>query len=247
MLGNLSLLLIDLSAVAKFVSLSFQAEMPEITPLIRVLALVQPSVILALAVFVGVKLAPGVGLSAPVAEAFSKSSPIRPALAPQVFPGIVGGVFGAAFIVLTGALLTRFMSLETVDRISKFGQLLPLPTRLLSGGITEELLFRWGLMSFLVWAAWRVWQKGRSKPHRIIFAGAILLSSLVFAAGHLPVALVLLPQANLSVILFVMIANSTFGVVAGYLYWKKGLESAMIAHIFCHLGLAGASYFKAYF
>lgn len=35
-----------------------------------------------------------------------------------------------------------------------------------------------------------------------------------------------------ALVLFVILANSAFGLVAGYLDWKRGLESAMIARLF---------------
>ncbi|HEX6284669.1 MAG TPA: CPBP family glutamic-type intramembrane protease, partial [Pyrinomonadaceae bacterium] len=80
------------------------------------------------------------------------------------------------------------------------------------------------------------------------FIGAILLSSLVFGAGHLPVAYMLLSDSfGPALVLFVILANSAFGVVAGYLYWRRGLEAAIIAHMFCHVVLASASAAGAYF
>jgi membrane protease YdiL (CAAX protease family) len=75
-----------------------------------------------------------------------------------------------------------------------------------------------------------------------------LVSSVVFGAGHLPVGYMLLPDSfSLALVLFIILANSAFGVVAGYLYWKRGLESAMLAHIVCHLVLAAASSAGTYF
>jgi membrane protease YdiL (CAAX protease family) len=70
---------------------------------------------------------------------------------------------------------------------------------------------------------------------------------VVFGVGHLPVALLVVPHITLLLAGYVIAANSVFGLVAGYLYWKKGLESAMIAHIFTHLVILTASYFGAYF
>ncbi|MDB4228189.1 CPBP family glutamic-type intramembrane protease [Flavobacteriaceae bacterium] len=32
-----------------------------------------------------------------------------------------------------------------------------------------------------------------------------------------------------------MLGNSVGGIIFGWIYWKKGLESAMIAHIFAHI------------
>ncbi len=36
------------------------------------------------------------------------------------------------------------------------------------------------------------------------------------------------------IIAYVIIANALFGIVAGFLYWRRGLESAMIAHMLAH-------------
>jgi membrane protease YdiL (CAAX protease family) len=102
-------------------------------------------------------------------------------------------------------------------------------------------------MTLLVWLAWRLLQKGQGTPKSICYVVAILLSALVFGIGHLPVTYMLFSEPTVSLILFVVIANSTFGLVAGYLYWKKGLESAIIAHVFGHIVLAVASYAGAYF
>jgi membrane protease YdiL (CAAX protease family) len=38
-------------------------------------------------------------------------------------------------------------------------------------------------------------------------------------------------------IAYVIIGNSVGGLVFGWLYWKKGLESAFIAHIFAHVAM----------
>ena len=247
--GTLSLLLLDFAAVAALFP-STTGTYPQITPVIKALSLVQPTVLLALAAFVGVLLAAKVGLSAPVAEAVAASGARRrlvAALRPQVVPGVLGSVVGAASVLLTAAVFKPFMTAETVARISAFAKLLPLPMRFLYGGITEEVLMRWGLMTLLVWAAWRLFQKERSKPGAICFILAILVSALVFGLGHLPVAFILLGELTAAVVLFVIVANSAFGIVAGYLYWKFGLESAMIAHLLGHVVLALASYAGAYF
>jgi hypothetical protein len=65
--------------------------------------------------------------------------------------------------------------------------------------------------------------------------------------GHLPVAYMILPEATLVLTLYVIVANSFFGLIAGYLYWQKGLESAMLAHMLAHVLLLTASYFGAYY
>ncbi len=247
LIGVVSILLIDLSAVAALVP-NTTGDIPTITPALKLLSLVQPALILAVAVLIGVALAPKVRLSAPVAEALAGGGNIFTSLRPQLAAGVVGGLAGGLAIVLISLLSKPFLSTHAVDRIGKFSRVLPLPTRILYGGVTEELLLRWGFMTLIVWVAWRLLQKGRDIPTKAHFVGAILLSSLVFGAGHLPVAYVLLSDSfGLALVLFVILANSAFGVIAGYLYWRKGLECAMIAHILCHLVLAFASAAGAYF
>lgn len=247
MLGVLSLLLVDFSALVATLPVPAGKEIPAFTPAFKLLSLVQPAVLLALAVLLGVTLASKVGLSSPVAEAAARGGKLIPAFTPQVIPGVIGGVAGGAAIVLISMPAKLFLPPAVLTRLAELGTLLPLPTRLLYGGITEELLLRWGFMTLLTWAAWRLFQKARENPGHACFVAAILISSLVFAIGHLPFAYVLLPQIIIMIVLYVLVANSIFGLIAGYLYWKKGLESAIIAHMSTHVVMFTASYFGAYF
>jgi hypothetical protein len=244
-LGVLSFLLVDLAALVALVPAG--SDVPMSMPALKLLSLVQPTVLVFIAVLIGLVLAPKVGLSAPVAESLATGGPTGAALRPQLLPGVVGALIGAGSVLLTAAVLKPFLTANTTERISKFQDLVPIPTRLLYGGITEEVLMRWGLMTLLVWIVWRVFQKRFSKPTNLCFVVAILVSSFIFGLGHLPVALFLLPEITAAIIFFVIVANSAFGVVAGYLYWKWGLESAIVAHMLGHVVLALASYVGAYF
>jgi hypothetical protein len=245
--GVFSFLLVDLPALVALLPVPAGTEIPQITPAIKLLSLIQPAMLLALAVFAGVALAPKVGLSSPAAEAAASGNPVWLAFKPQIVPGIIGGLSGGFAIVAVTLLAKPFLSTETVSRIFEFGRLLPLPTRLLYGGITEELLLRWGLMTLLVWAAWRLLQRRKGEPKAAYVVGAIVISSLVFGVGHLPVAYVILPEATIVLTLYVIVANTIFGLIAGYLYWKRGLEAAMLAHMLAHVFMLTASYFGAYY
>lgn len=244
--GVLSFLLVDLDALIAISPIPAGTEIPPI-PVLKLLSLIQQAIILSVAVLVGVVLASKVGLSSPVAEAAASGGDSVSAFKPQIIPGIIGGLAGGVSLILIAAVLKPFLSPEVLARLGEYGKILPLPTRLLYGGIIEELLLRWGLMTLLVWMAWRLFQKGRGQPKPAFFVSSILVSSLVFAIGHLPIAFMLFPELTLALTLFVIVANSAFGLIAGYLYWKKGLESAMIAHALTHVVMFTASYFGAYF
>ena len=244
--GVLSFLLVDLSAIIALVPVSPGSEALTM-PMIKLLGLIQPTVLLAVAVLIGIALAPKVGLSAPFAECLAGGGQCFPALKPQLMPGLVGALVGALLIILTSLVFRPFFMNETIERIREFGTFVPIPTRLLYGGITEELLMRWGLMTLFVWVGWRLLGKKHINPTKIYFVAAIFISSLIFGMGHLPIALAIIPESSAVIIPFVILANSAFGFVAGYLYWKYGLESAVIAHMICHVILAVAQYAGLYF
>lgn len=242
-----AVLLIDLDALVALLPESVRAEAPRITTAIKLLGLVQPAVIVALAVWAGVALAPRVGLSAPVVGAWVSGGRMMPALRPQVVPGLLGGLGAGLAIVLIAATANPWLPPGAAARISAFGRLLPLPTRLLSGGITEEVLLRWGLMTFLAWGFWRGFQKKHERAPAGCYHAAIMVSAAIFGAGHLPVAFLVVPQPNFALVAFVMAANGAFGVVGGYLFWKCGLEAAVLAHMVTHMVLFTASRLGAYF
>jgi len=208
-----------------------QVQEPLPAPLwvISLASLAQSALLLALAAWAGAKLTPSVDLRAPAFEAVATGRPIGPALRPQLLPGLIAGVLGG--ISLFAAF--RYAPAAVAQLQDRFA--IPIVARVLYGGITEELLLRWGLMTALAWLAWRFLQQRRG-PVRAGFVWlAIAVSALVFAAGHLPAASVLLRAMDVTVVAFVIGVNTAFGLLFGYLFWRHGLESAMIAHALAHV------------
>ena len=195
-------------------------------PLWAVLLLsgLQTAALLALAVAVGAWLAPRVGLRAPAMSAWVAGQAVAPALRPQLLPGLWGGLAGAAW--LWGLSRLAPAALQPSDPASA----MPFAVKLLYGGITEELLLRWGLMTLLLWLGWRVLQRGRGTPGKGVVALAVALSALLFAVGHLPAAQAMAGALTPEVVTFVMVGNTAFGLVAGWLYARHGLEAAIVAH-----------------
>jgi membrane protease YdiL (CAAX protease family) len=58
---------------------------------------------------------------------------------------------------------------------------------------------------------------------------AILISGLAFGVAHLPSAVVMGIELTPLYIVRTLILNSV-GILYGWLYWKRGFESAMLAH-----------------
>lgn len=196
---------------------------------VSAISVAQGAIFLALAVWTGVVLAPRVGLRAPAFEAFSTGSPVMPALRPQWIPGVIGGLAGGALLIA--------LSRHTPQALTAAAPAVswPLSARLLYGGVTEELLLRWGFMTLLLWFLWRIFQRTSRRPSASLACLAIVGSAMLFGIGHLPAASALVGELAFPVVAFVVGGNVAFGVIAGLLYWRVGLESAVLAHGIAHL------------
>ena len=235
MAGVLTLLLIDISAIVANLPAASGTELPFHPFVIKLLGTIQPTILLTIAIFAGLKLAPTVGLSAPAAEALAKGNGFISALKPQVVPGLIGGLIAGVAILSCWVVFRSVLPPVFITRAERLNTSMPFLTRLLYGGVTEELLLRWGLLTLLVWIAWRIFQGGRGKPRAIWFVIPIVISSVIFGIGHLPLVVALGVDFSIPIVAFIVFANSLFGLIAGYLYWQKGLEAAIIAHMTTHI------------
>jgi membrane protease YdiL (CAAX protease family) len=144
-------------------------------------------------------------------------------------PGLIAGTLGGLLLIAVG----HYSPEALTDALERFNP--PLLARMLYGGLTEELLLRWGLMTALVWLTWRFLQHRRGAPRAGYVWLAIVVSALLFGAGHLPAASALIGKLDGGIVAFVVGANAVFGMLFGYLFWRFGLEAAMIAHAMAHL------------
>lgn len=104
---------------------------------------------------------------------------------------------------------------------------------MLYGGMTEEILARWGLMSLLLWSLSRCLGPGRT---RWAAWGSIVLSALAFGGAHLP-ALALQVDMDAMLVVRTLLLNGLGGVLYGWLFWRYHLEVAMASHAVSHVAL----------
>jgi hypothetical protein len=193
----------------------------------------QPTVLLAISILVGIGCAYRVGLSSHLIDHWVFHTAKSPSFAVEIKWSL--GVGAATTIVIL--LLDRFMKPALPEALQASNNTEPnwlsSLTAMLYGGITEEILLRWGLMSLLVWIAWKVLKQGVTLPSQGIYQGAIVLAALVFGLLHLPATAAIVPLTPV-VIIRAILLNGIAGIAFGWLFWQYSLEAAMLAHISIH-------------
>ncbi len=225
LIGVVSLLFSD-SLVA-----SLPPEVTAIVPaeVLSYLLLVNPAIFVIVATAIGVLLHDKVNLSVPLFEKLLKKPNAKPfSVRSLIVHGIIFGLVAGVALVVINMLFRPFLPPELIADSAIDTSII---TKLLYGGVTEELLMRFGVMTLITWLIFKLTKK-LTAP---VYWTAIVLSSIIFAIGHLPAVFLTIADPTLAVISYVIIGNSIGGMIFGYAYWRKGLESAMIAHMFAHV------------
>ena len=103
-------------------------------------------------------------------------------------------------------------------------------TRVTSGGITEEIIFRWGLLSIVMWLFSLLIS---SEP--AVFWIAITVTGIIFGLAHLPGNFAAGCKPSVMLVTTAIIGNLWVSLFCGYLFWKYGLIAAIIVHILFHV------------
>ncbi|NJO08013.1 MAG: CPBP family intramembrane metalloprotease [Chloroflexaceae bacterium] len=109
----------------------------------------------------------------------------------------------------------------------------------LYGGMTEEILLRWGVLSLLAWGLWRLAGRPTAadrRPAAVVMWAAIIGAAVLFGVGHLPAVAALAPLTPILIARTIAL-NSVAGIIFGWLYWRHHLEAAMVAHATFHIVL----------
>jgi len=197
-------------------------------------SIVQSAIVLGLATFIGLWAARKLDLKIPVLDAVLRAKPpdsgLRRAVVTAVSLGIASGV------ILIGLDRLLFMPLAPDALVQSLQTPPPRWMGFLAsfyGGIGEEIQLRLFLLSVSALII-RTISNFLFKPRRTnlsasVFWSANILAALVFGLGHLPATAAIMPLIPI-VIVRAIILNGLVGIVAGYLFWKRGLEMAMLYH-----------------
>jgi hypothetical protein len=171
---------------------------------------------------VGVWLGPKVGLGSGLRELASRTPRAWETVRKGILPGTLVGLAIGAVVSLGVSSLpenARIPGWENPTILEGF-------LRCLSAALTEEIVFRFGLMTLLAWVVWL----GLKRPgtHAIPLWVGNLLAALLFAAAHLPGQP---PDMWNPVMLVPMLTvNAASGMIMGWLFMRYGFISAISAH-----------------
>lgn len=140
-----------------------------------------------------------------------------------VYPALISGVLVGLAIFVSDRTLFNSSLLSGVHPPFWAGALASL-----YGAVNEEVLLRLFLFTFIYFLF------GKSltivKSNRLIILwGVNILVALLFGIGHLPAAFKLASPSAFE-IFRVLFLNGIAGIVFGWLYWSRGLWTAMGAH-----------------
>ena len=232
--------LFGVAAVIPYVLALFEAvleqhPLPFPLPIVLALQFAQSIVLFGLAVGIGLLVAPKIGLGAPVIEAWLYKQAIPAASKMFVTATIAGAAVGA---VMVG--LARFVFPSIVPRLPGGSEAaIEWWKRFLAcfyGAFNEEILMRLFVLSLLLWLFARVWRNPEGQPSRGAFWATNFVVAILFGLGHMPAAIHFMP-VNVMTVLYILSLNGTGSLLFGYLYWRRGLESAMVAHFSCDIVL----------
>ena len=211
-------------------------DLPIPLPLLITIQIVQNSVLFGVLIALGLFFANRIGLGLPMLEARLRGETVADKVRAILPVSIIVGAVASLLII---GLELAFFQPALVRELGDSAEALNLQTSqpaawkgfLASfyGGIVEEVLLRLFVMSLFAWIGSFINKTTEGKPTSAVFWIANILASVLFGLGHLPATAMIIPLTPL-VITRAIVLNGLAGIGFGWLYWKRGLESAMIAH-----------------
>ncbi len=228
---KLFLILLIVSVIASLLALPYALALSGLaavfTPFVLIAQLIQTFILFTIAIIIGLYLAKRVGFGLPVLEGWLEGKEVGSYLKSILGISISMGVLAGLLIVLVSFLFTPLSSVFQNAEVS-----VPIWKGFLAsfyGGIGEEILFRLFLMTLIVWIFFKIKKTAEGKPTNIGVWLAIIITAVLFGIGHLPITSAITAITPL-VVARAVILNGIGAIIFGWLYWRKGLESAMIAH-----------------
>jgi membrane protease YdiL (CAAX protease family) len=193
------------------------------TPVVYAAQIIQSAILFAIAAYLGIKLARYTGMEMPVWEGKKPISYVKNYWKISVGLGIMAGILIILLSFGFGALSVDFLRVEM--GVATWKAILAA----FYGGIGEEILFRLLVMNLILWIVMKIFRRPKGNPGGGGVWAANIVAAVLFGLGHLGIT-GSLTAITAIVIIRAILLNGVAAVIFGWLYWKKGLEAAMVAH-----------------
>ena len=181
-------------------------------------------------IVVGVRLQNRTGLQAPLLNGIVYPEARVSISKKWIVRSIMGAFIGSAIIILLDVFVFAPIIGAPMSEVSTPSWWKGLLASLY-GGITEEIMLRLFGMTFIVWLLAWITKKRKNEIPASYYYVAIFLIAIVFGLGHLPATIQVFGDLSAILIMRALVLNGLLGLWFGYLYWRKGLEYAIIAHM----------------
>jgi membrane protease YdiL (CAAX protease family) len=204
-----------IGAVSVIPYLYLAGGIPASAPLWKVflLAMGQASILFGLACYLSSQLVPRTDLQPFASDNFLKRI---------VYPGVISGIL-VGFIIYFLDRIFKHSLLSTLHPPYWAGALASI-----YGGVNEEVLLRLFLFTFIYFLFGKLFKFNSQRRIYFLWVTNVIVA-ILFGIGHLPLAFKLTTPSFVEFFRIILL-NGIAGIVFGWLYWAKGLWSAMTAH-----------------
>jgi len=112
-------------------------------------------------------------------------------------------------------------------KIEKHRNSIGITTRILYASVVEELIFRWGIMSLLLWLTQSLFIE------RISVLTSIIASSFIFTLAHYQGSSI--AGKSFTLYSYIFIGNMLVGIICGWQFYVNGIFAAILVHMCFHL------------
>ncbi|MCQ6963288.1 CPBP family glutamic-type intramembrane protease [Methanolobus chelungpuianus] len=198
-------------------------------PTVLATQIAQGTAFLLLSLFTGIFLGKKVGLKATLLESLFEGRGLPEGFNSSLKLSILLGLLVGTLIFATDRLVFSMFTEPLTVLLSSP----PIEQRILYSfyaGIVEEIILRFFLVTLLVWISWKIKKNPDGSPTTTGFWLSILLVSTIYGFGYF-LSLTSVTDYNAILPIAIIALGIISGSVFGWLYWKKGLEAAIIANL----------------
>lgn len=191
------------------------------------------TVIFLIGIFTGLYLGKKVGLKTPVLSSLFEDRRLPSDFKSAFKLSVVLGITISLLILI----LDIFVFARDSEPLLVYLAAPPLWQRLMYSfyvGITEEVVLRFFLMTFIVWVSWKIKKDSEGNATNIGVWIAIVIVSSVYGLIYLVFSRENMDPATA---MSIAVSNWLAGTCFGWIYWKKGLEYSIVANLVATLML----------